>query len=149
MGLGIRVFLIDGDNRLRRISLKRFHGLIDRRDDVKPLPEYAGQRVRYALTILEVENRKPIAIKGIDCYILKFDDTGLVDKDDWNKQKCFAVSMLDSFFPERVQGPVIDARKRFLQKQYEHEYRWQPSSEVEKAIIKEIFGKKEPPLKLV
>ena len=43
MGLGIRVFFIDNDNSLRRISLKRLQVLIDGDDEAEPLPGYAGR----------------------------------------------------------------------------------------------------------
>lgn len=149
MGLGVRVFFIEDDNSLKRISLKRLEKLIDNDADAEPLLGYAGQRVRYALVILDVENRKPIAIRGMDCSILKFDNKGRVDQDEWNKQKYFAVEMMASIIPEPKIESVINARQRFIKKQYEHEFRWELDSEIKKAIAEAIFGSKQSTLRLV
>src|SRR5438132_12074541 len=149
MGIGMRVFFVESDDRLKRISLRRFEGLMDHRVGMEPLPEYAGQRLRYAFVILETENRKPVAITHIDCAILKFDETGRVDSDDWNRQGHLAVEVLPFPLPENRRGPVIDARRRFSKKLYAQLYRWQPSSQITKAIENAIFGQKRSPLRLV
>jgi len=50
MGLGIRVFLIDDDDNVRRFSYARFNRLISRESDER-LPEFANRRgaMRYRL----------------------------------------------------------------------------------------------------
>ena len=64
MGIGLRVFFVlNESDRLQRISLKRFDGLWG--DSKERFPEYAGQSMRYALVILETQNRKPNAITSI------------------------------------------------------------------------------------
>ena len=35
--------------------------------------------------------------------------------------------------------PVIDANEQFAKKRYDHEFRWQPSPEIEDAIERAIF----------
>ena len=148
MGIGLRVFLIlnDGD-RLQRISLKRFDGLW--RGSKERLPEFARQTVRYALVILETENRKPNAIKTIDCGILKFDSKGQIDRNEWLRQARLAIESMPSIIEEPGSSSVIDARGHFSKKRYEHEFKWQPSLKIRKAIEEAIFGSEVKPLRLV
>jgi hypothetical protein len=53
MGIGIRVFLIDDNDTLHRISMARLDRLLhfDRRES---LHLYAGKRVRCAMVVVEV-----------------------------------------------------------------------------------------------
>src|ERR1700730_2544633 len=149
MGVGVRVFFVESDDGLRRISLRRFDGLIDHREGVKPLPEYAQERLRYAFVILETENRKPVAITHTDYAILTFDEMGRVDGDDLDTQGRLAAEMLSLPLTENSQGSVIDARSQFSQKLYAHNYRWEPSPQITEAIKTAIFGQKKSPLRLV
>lgn len=47
MGIGIRVFIVEDDERLRRISEKQFEGLRSNDKKTKPLPEYINLKIRY------------------------------------------------------------------------------------------------------
>ena len=88
------------------------------------LPEYAGQRLRIAVVILEVKGRKPVAIERIDRAILVFDGTGRVDRRREQKQGRLAVGSLSWPVPESGEKSVIDARSRFAKKLIAHEYSW-------------------------
>lgn len=68
-GTGVRVFLIEDDGQVKRISVKRFQKLLDGVQDVEQLPEYAGQRLGIAFVTLEVEGG-PVAIGRIDRAIV-------------------------------------------------------------------------------
>jgi hypothetical protein len=148
MGIGLRIFFVlnDGD-RLQRISLKQFDSLWG--DSKEPLPQYAGESVRYALVVLEVQDRKPYAIKSIDCGILKFDSKGQIDVNEWHRQAKLAIEMMPSLIPEPRSSPVINARSQFSKKRFEHEFQWQPSLEIRKAIEEAILGSEIKPLRLV
>jgi hypothetical protein len=148
MGLGVRVFFVENEGRVKRISLKRFQRLIDS-GNVERLPEYAGQRLRIADVILEVKGRKPVAIERIDRAILVFDGTGRVDRGQEQKQGRLAVASLPWPMPESNEKSVIDARSRFAKKLIAHEYSWRLTPDVEEAIERAIFVKKAHPLRLV
>lgn len=45
--------------------MTRFQKLVDGVQDVEPLSEYAGQRLRIAVVTLEVEGGKPVAIEPV------------------------------------------------------------------------------------
>lgn len=70
MGLGYRVFIVNDYDSLQRISLAKYERLY-REDSQERLLEYAGQKVRCALVILLVEERKPQSIAWIDCHLQK------------------------------------------------------------------------------
>ena len=148
MGIGLRVFFVlNESDRLQRISLKRFDGLWG--DSKERFPEYAGQSMRYALVILETQNRKPNAITSIDCGILKFNSKGQIDEDEWHKQAGLAIAMMPSIIAEPGSSSVINARSHFSKKRFEHEFQWQPGLETRQAIEEAILGSKIKPLRLV
>ncbi len=148
MGIGLRIFFVlnDGD-RLQRISLKRFDDLWG--NSKERFPEHAGQSVRYALVILETQNRKPNAIERIDCGILTFDSKGQIDELEWRRQVGLASEMMPPLFAEPRSSSVINARSYFSKKRFEHEFQWQPGLEIREAIKEAIFGSKVKPLRLV
>jgi hypothetical protein len=148
MGIALRIFFVltDGD-RLQRISLKRFEGLWGDRKEC--FPEYAGQSMRYALVILETQNRKPNAIKRVDCGIVKFSSNGQIDEAEWHRQARLAIEMLPSLIAESRSSSLIDARSYFSKKRFVHEFQWEPSLEILKAIEEKILGGKVKPLRLV
>ena len=76
MGIGCRVFLIDDNDSLQRISMGRLTRLLhfDRRES---LQQYAGKRVRCAMVFLEVAGRQVQAIMDIDYFLLQFNDISL------------------------------------------------------------------------
>lgn len=149
MGVGVRIFFVENDGRVKRISVKRFQSLFDSGQDVERLPEYAGQRVRIAFVILEVEGRKPIAIERIDRAILILDGTGRVDNRHEQKQGRLAVGSLSWPVIESNKKGIIDARSRFAKKLIAHQYSWRLTADVEEAIERAIFVQKTAQLRLV
>lgn len=156
MGIGARVFFVEDDNRLKRISFKRWENLVRNGEEAKPFPEYAGQKVRCALVVLKVENRKPVEITALECTYLHFGDEGCLDQAQRHREEQCAVDVLDTMFaPEPPKEGVIDARQRFLEKQIAAQ-RWEPTREIVLAIKEIIFMNKlsvqkalRPPLRLV
>jgi hypothetical protein len=64
MGLGTRIFIVNDDDTLKRMPMKRYHRLF-KRDPEERFLEYAGNRIRYVLAVLELKNRKPVEILKI------------------------------------------------------------------------------------
>lgn len=144
MSLGSRAFFLDEDDHLHRVAMKRLTRLLLRRDGSEKFPEFAGRRVRYALVFVELRGRKPAAIKYTEYAILKLDGEGRLDTAERERAARMAVDMISSRRPE-TGGTVIDASRRFNKKRYEHEFRWEPSPEIEAAIVRSIFGEQEEP----
>jgi hypothetical protein len=78
MGLGTRIFILKEDDSLQRLSLKRYNRLIKGHPD-EGLMQYTGKRIRYALIVLEMINRKPFEIIMTEYSFLAFDPKGRLD----------------------------------------------------------------------
>jgi hypothetical protein len=138
MGIGIRVFLVDDNDSLQRISMARLDRLLhfDRRES---LPQYAGKRIRCAMVFLEVEARQVQAIRNIDYFLLQFNYKGRIDKKEWEKGMRLGMDLLPSLLNEEHPKQVINASHRFAKRRYEHKFKWKPSRKVEDAIVAAII----------
>lgn len=139
MGLGTRIFIVNDEDTLKRMPLKRYHRLF-RRDPEERYPEYASKRIRYVLVVLKLENRKPLEILRIQYAYLAFDPEGRLLEDEREKKARLSMDMLKPMQSEQAPNHVIDARYKFAKKRFDSEYRWNPSPQIEAAIFKAIFG---------
>jgi hypothetical protein len=115
MGFGFRIFLIDEADNLIRIAATRFDRLRDR-DPKERLFQFKNSRIRYAMVILELENRKPISIARVDYGFLALDSEGRLDQEFFDAENMTAMSMLPSI-PLPGESPnIIRARDKFAQK---------------------------------
>ena len=140
MGTGIRVFFVNEDETLKRIPLKRYERLLGADPEVR-FQEYAGKRVRYALAILEIVNRKPVEIVSIQYSILSFDPSGRIDVGELEKEIKLGFKMLQPATADLDSSNVINAEDRFAMKSFHDRYTWKPNSKTKKAINNAIFGK--------
>ena len=138
MGFGFRIFLIDEADKLIRISAARFDRFRDR-DPKESLKQYRNSRIRYAMVILNLRNRKPVSISRIDYGYLKFDSEGRVDQEFLDAENLTAVSMI-SPIPLLDESPnIIRANDRFAERRFKNEFTWSPSPELEQTICSEAF----------
>lgn len=140
MGTGLRIFLLNDDDSLERLSVSKF-GRLRRGDPKESLPQYAGKGVRYTLVVLEMENRRPVDIILVQHSYLYFDSEGRIDTAEREKAATLAVNMVPSSPKERQIGGVIHAHHRFAKKHYEGRYTWAPTPEIVESIAAAIFGK--------
>lgn len=140
MGIGTRIFLVHDDDSLERLPGVRLERLL-RGDPEERLPQYAGKRVRYALVVLEMEQRRPVAINHIQYAFLHFDSEGRLDVSEWEREARAAVEMFSSVDEETHQPTVIDARSEFARRRYAGEYRWTPSPGMEAKIMEALLGR--------
>ena len=142
MGIGFRVFLINDDDSLQRLPVKRYERLLSGEPEEK-LPRYAGKRVRCAAVYLELKERKPQSIIRIEYNFLFFDAEGRIDKSEQERELRLVfefTSPLSGFIEEESSEKIVDARSQFAKKRYEQEFRWSPSAKIEEAIMTAIFG---------
>jgi len=139
MGLGTRIFIVNEDDTLKRMPMKRYHRLF-RRDPKEQFLEYAGNRIRYVLVVLELENRKPVEILRVQYSYLAFDQKGRLREDERERAARLSMEMIKTSPPEEESNQVIDARYKFAKKRFSREFRWESSPEIETAIFKAIFG---------
>ena len=138
MGLGSRIFIINEDDTIKRLSMKRYNRLLNGSPD-ECLPEFAGKRVRYALLVMELVNRKPVKILLAEFSFLAFDSEGRLDVNEQKKAARLSSDMLKPIISEYDSKHVIDAKYRFVQKRYESKYLWTPSPEISEAIMSAII----------
>jgi hypothetical protein len=141
MGLGIRIFIVEEDNTIKRLSLARYERLL-KRDPNESLPKYASQRVRYALIVVDLINRKPIEVVKDEYAYLDFDKEGRFKEPVYEEVESSPLDMLDILsFERKKDRRVIDARHKFAMKRYFDKNRWEPTDEIIAAIGEAIFGK--------
>ena len=102
--------------------------------------QFAGKRIRYALIVLEMINRKPVEILMTEYSFLTFDSKGRLDASEREKAARLAMDTLEPFAPEQKSGKVIDVKHRFAKKRFDDRYLWKPAPEIETAIQRAIFG---------
>ena len=138
MGIGCRVFLVNDNDSLQRISMPQLDRLLhfDRRES---LQQYAGKRVRCVMAFSEVAGRQILAIRNIDYFWLSFDVKGRINKKEWEKGMRLGMELLPSILDGEHPKQVINAQHRFAKRRYEHEFKWKPSRKVEQAIVAAIL----------
>jgi hypothetical protein len=134
MGIGCRVFLVDDNDSLQRISMARMTRLLhfDRRES---LQRYAGKRVRCAMAFVQVAGRTVLAITNIDYFFLHFDAKGRINKKEWERGMRLGMDLLPSISDEENPKQVINAQHLFAKRRYEHEFKWKPIRKVQEAIV--------------
>ena len=138
MGTGIKVFLVDDNDALQRLSVARLERLL-RFEPGERLPQYARKRIRCAMVMLQVAGRQPLAIRQIDYFLLSFDARGRIDKKEWEKEMRLGLELMPSLLRGQDPKQVLDARHRFAKRRYDHEFKWKPSRKIEEAIMGAIF----------
>ncbi|GAI76378.1 unnamed protein product, partial [marine sediment metagenome] len=125
-------------DKIIRIPATRFDRIRDR-DPKESFPQYKNFRIRYAMVILELENRKPISIARIDYGYLAFDSEGRVDQKFLDAENLTAVSMIPPIpFPGESPN-IVHACNKFAEKRFKNEFTWLPTPELEQTICDEAF----------
>ena len=140
MGIGLRIFIVNDDNSLERLSLKKYERLMERTPDIS-FPQYAGKRVRYAEVAIEFENRKPVEILRMEYFIMHFDSKGQIDSTARDDERRLGVNLVPPIYFEK-DPVVIDAQHHFAKKRFDHQFRWKPTPETKMAILQTIFKTK-------
>jgi len=142
MGLSIRIFIVEDDDTVKRLPLARYERLLNRDPDER-LSKYAGKRVRYALIVVNLVNRRPIEVVRDEYAYLDFDKEGRFKEPVYEEVESSALDMLDvlSLEEQKKDRRVIDARHKFASKRYFDKNRWQPTDEIITVIADTIFGK--------
>ncbi|MFM0632716.1 hypothetical protein [Paraburkholderia xenovorans] len=117
MGFSCRTFLIARDDTLWRLSNTRFDRML--RDPASHgLPVFAGQRVRMASVVVQLEATNPVRVVRNTFSILTFDAEGHIDTSRFEKQQ---LALAESAFAPGFAGfddggnqTVVDATSRFI-----------------------------------
>ena len=140
MELSIRVFIVEDDDTIKRLPRTQYERLLKRSPDERLL-KYAGKRVRYALLVVDLVNRRPIEIVRDQFGFLDFDDEGRLKVAEHDKKESLAFDMLAPLLSDQTNSRVIDGRHKFAKKSYIDKFSWTPTDEIITAIAKAIFDK--------
>ena len=137
MGLSCRLFLLDGNDVLYRLSNAKFDQML-RRPAGHRLPRFAGARVRMASVIVGLEDRKPIRVVLTSFSILPFDKRGGFDVAAYEQPLRARIDLaLGALRNETASSmKVIEAANRFV----DRGGRWEPSRAVARAIEQSALG---------
>ena len=138
MGLSLKYFIYDEEaNNLIPIPISKFNKLFNFDPSVS-LKEYAGSRIKYITVVVQLENRKPIAITDIGYHIMQIDENGMFDRDFINDLSLSVGEMIAIPMSELPEN-VIDKSSDFAKKKFNVKYSWIPSSAIENKVIEIIF----------
>ena len=140
MGLSIGIFIVEDDDTIKRLPLARFERLLNRDPDER-LSKYARKRVRYALIVVDLVNRKPIEVIRDEYAFLDFDREGRLKEPEFENEEISAFDMLDFSSSEQQDSRVIDARHKFARKRSFDKHKWKPTDKIVTAIAEATLGK--------
>ena len=130
MGIGIKTFVVKSDDTFEHWGLARFQRLFDGELTV---PEFAGQRLRYATVVYETEDRKATKLRRVDCHVMFIETDGRHHVQERMRDAMGAFSASTSPLPG-----VADARGEF----YRRSSGWKPSATLRAALIDAAMGVK-------
>jgi hypothetical protein len=80
--------------------------------------EYSGKRVRFALIVVDLVNRRPIEILRNEYGFLDFNNQGRLKVTELGKEKSQAFDMFATLLSHQTNSQVIDACHNFAKKRY-------------------------------
>jgi hypothetical protein len=85
------------------------------------LSEFAGQRIRAAEAVVELENRRPVRVLRVIFHYMHFDQTGRLDRERFLEDGVTVMEAGMSVFNLEPRDPrVIQARQRFAARRRDH-----------------------------
>lgn len=139
MGVSLRIFFVHEDDSIHRIPLSQYIRL-DERDQKVCFPEYAGKRVRCAITGIHLQNRKPVEFLYMQYRYLDFDSNGQLDIVAQDNVDRLGSEMIEFKEEDLLSPKIVHAEDRFAQKRYLDKYRWTPTEELEAKIMLKAWG---------
>ena len=138
MGIGIRIFVVNDDDSIKRLALARYDRLLER-DPKERLTEYTGKRVRYALVVVDLVDREPAEILRIQYSYLSFDSEGRIDPAEGEREARLLLEILPPEPIIRYPWDVVEPKRSLPKKHHDDEHKWMPMPEIETAIMDTIF----------
>lgn len=135
MGIGFRCFIFEKDAALRRIPTRKLDRVF-RGEEC--LPEYAGEKVRYAQILVALENQKPVDIIRSDCSFIILDADGRIVESEIQRAIFLAGSMMEPIFLSPDDN-VVDMTPDISKRIFREEFIWTPTDAEMNAIEEAIF----------
>jgi hypothetical protein len=138
MGISPRVHFFDKYGKIEKIPYRKFERLLNGDKNIS-YPKYAYQKVKCAISYVEMENRYPVNIIHCDYLLIPFDTAGGLDTNCYQyglrlmHQSFDLLSSLDN---------IVYIQSIKAQKEYKKNFTWQVSQGYIQAIIDQIFQNK-------
>jgi hypothetical protein len=138
LGIGVRIFVVNDDDSIRRLELARYDRLLQR-DPNEQLTEYTGKRVRYALVVVYLVDREPAEILRIQYSYLSFDSEGRIDQAEGERESRLLLEILPPKPIIRYPWDVVEPKRSLPKKCHDDEHKWMATPDIEAAIVEAIF----------
>ena len=115
MGATLKVFFV-ADGEVTPVARRDFERL-RAGDPGLSFAQFAGQRVRCALAVVEFQSHRPVAVARVDYVVLPFGADGRLEQREVERTKWLAVNEVSGTFgavsePDTVSGYVVSGRYR-------------------------------------
>lgn len=138
MAFGFRTFLIEDDDSILALPFARFKRVAMQGSE--PMTQYSGRRVRYAMVVVEIENRRAEAVIQLEYGYLAFDGRGYIDLLDELRTAAATLEL-----PPPADSRILSAHHRFARKRVREEFQWQPSPALRERLVLAALGRKRKP----
>jgi len=138
MGISCRMFLLDQDDGLYRLSSAKFNQML--RDPTScRLTRFAGARVRMTNVALELLDRQPIRVVWNTFGFLAFDDEGYFDSGTFDRHQRARAELAWAPLAAEPKGAaiIVDATTRFVAQGG----RWKPTRTLQRLIDEAALGR--------
>ncbi|SFC94953.1 hypothetical protein [Pseudoalteromonas denitrificans] len=135
MGIRPKVHFFDTSNNLKKIPYSKFDRLLAG-DQKVCYQQYASQRIKCAISYVEILNRQPIKIVHCDYIIIPFNEVGGLNIVEYQHGKALMYQSIDLLSDL---NNIIDLQRLKAQKQFSNDFTWQANQQQIKAIVDQIF----------
>ena len=132
VGLVLRVFLVEAGT-LTRVPVGRFVRF-DAGDPAARFPEYAGRRLQCAMAYVEMQDRRPVAVRHVDYSVISVDRDGRLDVERRDKQERLAVESVELLPDDPVEN-VVGIERYIARRQYRRDFTWTPTQAEKDAVL--------------
>lgn len=143
MNIGYRVFVVDENNEIIKISQQSFNDFYMR--DKPSLQRFSGRTISVAIVLYTLKEREPNQIVRIDFMRIKVGDHGALDQEQSFDRLRLAANRIGKLFTEEPlvnnTGPVVNAIEKFDERRWSQLHPQMPGPAL-KRILKILFGAK-------
>ena len=138
MGMSYRVFLLDQEDGLYRLSSTRFVRMLQDPGSHR-FARFAGSRIRMTELIVELADRQAIRIAWIMFGVLDFDEEGFLDASAYERQQRARaeLALATPIVESDDASVIIDAARRFVARGGS----WSPSRKLAQSIEAAALGR--------
>lgn len=131
MRTAFRIFVADKAGVIRRFPSSRY-GRLHERPSTEILPEFAGEWVRFAELVVELENRRPTRVLRSFYVRMKMDPAGKPDAKEMDA--VFRLSADAAELDLETESGLIRGGRHWARKKLEERFRWKPTPFEERTI---------------